>query len=511
MNRREFSLTAIGAAVLAGCGGGGGGGGGGFPFPPVAGSPPPAPPAPPAPPVEPPVVIPPAPPNPPLGPELATPSSLPVSTIFAQSIVNNDGDKRSVGPGQANFWDLTPAFGIGDGWNGQFAEAWTLGVTVGRRTREFNGDQTFAELTPLGPEMTEADGLKVVTLSTEAPFQANDTSAFLHAVPDARLQQKIDLTGAVSPVRLFWNGMWGTFRGNFSDEEAYMRVVLLDTNGAVLQTLFNVDRDGNRMGRWASARLDAYVGQQVVLSFEQRAFGQGAYIDDVTASDSSPRSRELVVNGDFSAGFDGWTVVRPKVAQNIRSGLRDVNGLDVQRTFYAQPNLLWARLTDTFHNRGASPVTATVTYTSFLGSYGAGIIYPLPGVDVGVGATPGGLAVWDGMAADLGTGRVAGRDAGFVFGAASSVDYLSATALQTVGGSNRVQVTFEITVPAGGTVTLANFLILTGTNTGLTATDAAARATEVDTQAADIVKNFRTNFVYQRGLTQAQLDTLKNF
>jgi hypothetical protein len=28
--------------------------------------------------------------------------------------------------------------------------------------------------------------------------------------------------------------------------------------------------------------------------------------------------------------------------------------------------------------------------------------------------------------------------------------------------------------------------------------------------AADIANNFKTNFVYQRGLTQAQLDTLKN-
>lgn len=509
MNRREFSLTAIGVAVLAGCGGGGGGGGGGFPFPPITGALAPAPldpsaPQPESPVPNPPVPNPPAPPNPPLGPELATPSSLPASTIFAQSIVNRDDD-RSVGPGQANYWDLTPYFGIGEGWNNQFAGAWMLDVTVGRRTESFDGDQTLAELTSLGPEMSDADGLKVVTLTTEPPFRANDTSAFLHAVPDARIQQKIDLTGAVTPVRLNWNGIWGVFRGNFSDEPAFMQVVLRDTSGGLLSTLFKVDRDDNRTGRWGAARLDAYVGQQVILSFEQCAFGQGTFIDDVTASDSSPRARELIVNGDFGAGFDGWTVVRPKVAQNIRSGKRTLKGLEVQRTFYAQPNLLWARLTDTFHNPGASPITAVVRYNSFLASYGAGIIYPMPGV----GATPSGLVVWDGLG--TGGGRDFGRDAGFVFGAADVVGYQSATALQTPNGSSQVEVKFNITVPAGGTVTLANFLILTGTNTGLTATDITARATEVDTQAADIVKNFRTNFVYQRGLTQAQLDTLKNF
>jgi hypothetical protein len=74
-----------------------------------------------------------------------------------------------------------------------------------------------------------------------------------------------------------------------------------------------------------------------------------------------------------------------------------------------------------------------------------------------------------------------------------------------------VTVQFDITVPAGGTVTLANFLILTGTNTWIGATGTAARATEVDTQAAAITANFRTDVVYQRGLTQQQLDTLKNF
>ncbi|HYP70134.1 MAG TPA: hypothetical protein VEP93_04575, partial [Variovorax sp.] len=203
------------------------------------------------------------------------------------------------------------------------------------------------------------------------------------------------------------------------------------------------------------------------------------------------------VNGDFSAGLSGWTVSQTRGAQNIRSGTRTLRGLEVQRTFYAQPDQAWARMTDTFHNPSASSITAKATYTSFLGSYGAGVIYPP------AGAPQKALAVWDGLGQ--------GRDAGFVFGAADDVAYASASTLNTSDGSNVVTVAFDITVPAGGTVTLVNFLILTGTNTWIGATSIAARATEVDAQAAAIATKFRTSALYRRGLTQQQIDTLKNF
>lgn len=500
MDRRRFALSAMGIAVLSGCGGGGSGGGGGFAFPPVGVPPAPAPgeppaPMPPAP--QPPVPPAPNPPAPPAGPELATPTLLPASTILAQSIVNHDNDTyASVGPGQANFWDLRPDFCIGDGWNGQFAGALALNVKVGNRSEGFDGDQTFAELTPLGPEMTATDGMKVVSTTTDPQFQSNGVAAFLHPVPDARLQQTLDLRQAVGRVNLGWTGMWGALRGNFSDEPAFMQVVLRDTSGGLLATLFKIDSSGST-GTWGFAWLTAYVGQVVVLSFEQCNRGQGTSIELVSVDDSAPRSRSFIVNGDFSAGLSGWTVSQTRGVQNIRSGIRTLRGLEVQRTFYAQPSQSWGRMTDTFHNPSASSVTARVTYTSFLGSYGSGVIYPPAGAPLKA------LTVWDGMGQ--------GRDAGFVFGAADSVGYASAVTLNASDGNNMVTVQFDITVPAGGTVTLANFLILTGTNTWIGATSTAARAAEVDTQAAAIAANFRTDVVYQRGLTQQQLDTLKNF
>ncbi|SCX74021.1 hypothetical protein [Variovorax sp. EL159] len=512
MDRRRFALSAVGIAVLSGCGGGGGGGG--FAFPPVGVPPAPAPGEPPAPmppapqpPVPPVPPAPPAPnpPAPPASPELATPTLLPASTILAQSIVNHDNDLYpSVGPGQANFWDLTPDFSIGNGWNDQFAGsgvgigsgALALSVKVGNRSKGFDSDQTFKDLTPLGPEMTAADGMKVVSITTDPQFQSNGTAAFLHPVPDARLQQTLDLRKAVGRVNLGWSGKPGVLRGNFNDEPAFMQVVLRDTSGRLLNTLYKTDSSGPS-GTWGFAWLTAYVGQVVVLSFEQCNRGQGTSIEMVSVDDSAPRSQSFIVNGDFSAGLSGWTVSQTRGVQNIRSATRTLNDLDVQRTFYAQPNQSWGRMTDTFHNPTASSITAKVTYTSILGSYGAGVIY------APVGAPQKALTVWDGL------GK--GRDTGFVFGAADHVSYTSTSALNASDGNNIVTMDFDITVPAGGTVTLVNFLILTGTNTWIGATSTAARATEVDTQAAAIAANFRTDVLYQRGLTQLQIDTLKNF
>jgi hypothetical protein len=252
-------------------------------------------------------------------PELATPTLLPASTILAQSIVNHDNDTyASVGPGQANFWDLRPDFCIEEGWNGQFAGALALSVKVGNRSAGFDGDQAFADLTPLGPEMTEADGMKVVSITTDTQFQSNGVAAFLHPVPDARLQQTLDLRQAVGRVNLGWSGMWGALRGNFSDESAFMQVVLRDTGGGLIKTLFKVDSSGTT-GTWGFAWLTAYAGQVVVLSFEQCNRGQGTSIEIVSVNDEAPRSGNFLVNGDFSAGLSGWTVSQTRGVQNVRS------------------------------------------------------------------------------------------------------------------------------------------------------------------------------------------------
>lgn len=509
MDRRKFSLSMVGAAVLAGCGGGGGGSSGGFAFPPVSAAPPAPAPAP-APEVAPPAPAP-APVAPP-APELATPTSLPAGTMFLQTIAATDGD-ASMAPGQANIWDLNEDFSIEDGGNDQFDGTLHLFVDVAGTRTAFPSDQTYAELTALGPEMGPADGIKTVSFISDTAFlTTTGRYAYLHPGIEVRLQQTLNLTTATGPaISLAWSGTPSPgFTGSaLSDPAQYGQVVVRDAAGALLAILFRVDGSGVT-GTWGSASLAAFAGQTVVLSFEQRIWAGGPYsnnnlprgsvLDDVSVKDGA--NTEFVVNGDFEAEGTGWTISASKASQNVRTGTRTVNGLEVQRTFYTQPNLLWARLTDVFHNPTAAPIVAEVSYETDLGSDGLGIIYPTPG------ATQKALTAWDYKSNG---GRDGDRDVGFAFGTADLVDYKSDTALGARNGSDQLLFKFNITVPAGGSVTLMNFVVMSGIDTGLTATDITARSTEVDTQLADIANNFRTNFVYQRGLTQAQLDTVKNF
>ena len=413
-----------------------------------------------------------------------------------QSILNKDGGNNA-GPGQANYWDLSRDFTLNDVSCDQFDGALTLSVAVGGTSNTFPSDQTYAELTALGPEMGVADGLKLVSFSTDPNFVLHGTTtAYLHAVPNARLQQTLNLAGAVGALTLSWNGNVGSTSDMFNDEPGFVQVVLRDTASNLLTTLYRQDSSGTA-GTWGNASLTAYAGQTVVLSFEQYCVSQGTSIDDVSVTDSAATPVQFVVNGNFEAGSTGWTVPAAKSAQNIRSGSRTLMGLTVQRTFYSQPNLLWARWTDTFTNPTAAAINAVVSYDNNLGSDNAGIIYPTPG------ATLKSLTSWDGSGSD--------RDYALVFGAADVVTYKSASALNTYDGSEAPQFQFNISVPPGATVTLMNFIVLTGTSTWMGAVDVTAKATEADTQAADIANNFRPNLAYQRGLTQQQLDTLKNF
>ena len=510
MDRRTFSFSMVGAAVasLYGCGGGGDSAPAPSPTPVATASPPPQAVVPaPTPETVPAAAPEPAPaPEPPPGPQLATATALPAATVFFQTVEAADGD-RNAAPGQANYWDLSNYFSLGDGSNDQFDGGLGLSVDVAGTVASFPGDQDYAELTAMGPEMGASDGVKQVSFTTDSSspdsgspgsrsLAAGTISAVLHPVPNARLQQTLDLTAAVGHgVSLTWSGTQGSSNGNVANEPFFMQVVVRDSSGALLSTLYRRDNDAT-MGSWGTASLTAFAGQTVVLCFEQRAAYEGARLDDVSVKDAVT-STEFVVNGDFEAGALGWTVPAGKVSQNVSCGVRALNGLQVQRSFYTQPNQLWGRMTDTFSNPTGAPVTAVVTYQTNLGSDDGGIIYPTPGA---IGKA---LSTWDGATGD--------RDLGWIFGAADKVQYTSATTLDTFDGDEDISVAFNLTVPAGGMVTLINFIVLTGTDTRQVALDASARATEVDTMAAAIGNNFRSDFAYQRGLTQAQLDSLKNF
>lgn len=477
MDRRRFSLSVMMLAAVAGCGGGG-----------TDGEPTPGP----------------TPAPPPKGPELATDTSLPAGTVFAQSSKALDGNP-SVAPNQANRFELGGAFTILDGGGNQFDEALSLSLEVGGRSLDFPDDLTYPELTPLGPELGKADGVELVTFSDDPQFVLSGTrSAVLHIAPDVRLQRTVNLAAAaLHGVELQWSDYIDDGHGTFFNQEpGYYQVVVRSPLGALLATLYRVG-PGGAVGTRGRASLTAFAGQTVVLSFERHLGSGYVAVDSVSAKDTTTGT-EFIQNGDFERGGDGWNVPVHSVSQNIRSGVREAHGLSMQRTFYTQPNLMWGRMTDVFTNNTGSRVAATIKYGTNLGSNGSGFIYSTPG------AAGGALSTWD-------TGKPGGgrevrfaRDASWVFGKAEAVEYESTSTIDSKDGGEVVEVVFNVVVPAGDSVTLINFLVLSGGATGRTAADLSARAVDTDAIAADIAKNFRTNFSYQRGLTRKQLDTAKN-
>lgn len=472
MDRRKFSISMVAAAVLAGCGGGGSDD--------VAPAPAPATPPPAA-----------------DLPEFASATTLPAATLFAQNMVATDGDGGAA-PGQANYFDLESDFSISDGYDDQFDGALELEVEINGTPVSFPSDQTYAELTALGPEMTAADGLKTVTFTTDPDWVfAGTCTAVLHPVRGARLQQTLDLRPAAgNPVDLTWAGNSMASGYNFNDEPFYMQVVLRDTGGNLLTTLYRRDRTGTT-GAWGTASLTAFAGQVVVLCFEQDTPYGSTLVDNVSVIDTVTAT-EYVTNGGFETGGTGWTVPAGRVAQNIRSGLRTLPGAGtLQRTFYTEPGVAWGRMTDVFTNTSGARIQARIKYHTNLGSDDAGIIYSTPN------AGGRALTAWDGDASD--------RDLALVFGVGATAAFQSATALSTYDGSDNIDVHFDVDVPAGGTVTLINFIVLSGNDTGLSAGSAGARAAQVDALAADIANNFRTKLAYQRGLTPQQLETVENF
>ena len=462
MDRRTFSLSLLSAAVLAGCGGG-------------SVQEPLAPPAPA-----------PAPgPGPVPGPE--TPSALPVRTVFARmnTPVDTDGFHS---PLQSGTFELDTDFSIWDGGDDQLDGAFGLSVRIGDDTHVFEHDQTYAELQAFGPELGPDDGV--------LHAYVHDGAAWLPVGPDVRLQQTVDLRAAAGhALELTWSGTPSVGYEGF-EVPFFLQVVVRDAAGELLATLYRLDEAGET-GQWGAAALDAYAGQVITLAFEQVSSDMNATRIDAVSLVDLDTSTEYIANGDFSTAA-GWTMPARPVVQNIASGEREVPGLGkVQRRFYTQPNVQWARMTDVFTNTGDAPVNATIVYDSNLGSDGAGIIYETPGTNGQA------LTTWDGNARD--------RDVAFVFGSARDVEYRSTDQLETYNGDDNLRWSFDVTVPAGGSVTVVNFVVMTGVDTGQVAADTSARAEEADTIAADIVDHFRTDPLLRRGMTQAQLDTLVNF
>ena len=428
-----------------------------------------------------------------LGTLIASPAMSPV-TVFNQTIARADGN-WSPFPGQANYWDINSDFSLSDGGDDQFDGA--LNLTVGATS--FPYDQDYSELTYYGPTVGIADGLVVAAVTDGSDGNTSVISgvysAALGSVSDAKLQQTLNLAAATGTVTLTWSNAGNFNSGSMANEPAStFQVVLRDTNGNLLSTLY----DNLGTGTYGTADLTAYAGQTVVLSFERFGSVHGNYvaIDDVSVTDGA--ATQFVVNGDFESGdLTSWATNDPQEIQNVTSGVRSLEGLDVKRSFYTVPDKEWGRWVDVFENNTGSPITKTVTYTTNLGSDGAGIIYSSP--NTGNKA----LSSWDGDTGD--------RDVGIVIGNATTVTFLSDDDFGNYNGDDYIYNTFDITVPAGGRVAIVHFIVMNGTDTYNTATSVSDLATDVDTQVKNIVDNFWVDSQYRNGMTQAQIDAIVNF
>jgi hypothetical protein len=291
------------------------------------------------------------------------------------------------------------------------------------------------------------------------------------------------------------------------------RVVVRNQGGDLRQVLLpapQTDLPDTHVG----ISLDNFAGQTIVLSFEEQSstnswgwqpgqIRQYAIIDNVSIKDKN--NNELLVNGDFSSNLTGWKTNDPQELQNMTSDSRKLEGLDVKRSFFTAPSKHWGRWVDVFSNSTGSPVSRTITYDTQLGSNGGGVIYTSTS-----GTTS--LTSWDSRAYTSGVPGVpdGSRDIGWVFGNASSVNFIS---YPNIGSSDIITVTFDITVPAGGSVALVNFIIMDGHDTGGETPigyDSAKKANAIDVVATDIVKNFWIDKPqYLQGMTQEQIVAIK--
>jgi len=152
---------------------------------------------------------------------------------------------------------------------------------------------------------------------------------------------------------------------------------------------------------------------------------------------------------------------------------------------------------DVFENNTITATSVTITYHTNLGNDSQGIIY------TPTGSSSQALVSWDGDGAD--------RDLGMVFGNAVSLTYLSATTISGSDGSDDIYFYYPITVPANSKVSIVNFIVMNGINTGETASAITDKATAIDTEVLRILNNFWSDVQYREGMTQEQIDAVLNF
>jgi hypothetical protein len=449
------------------------------------------------------------------GPTLGTVITSPTVSYtigWAQTVPLSTGatgtETLGVFPGQANKWDLGQDFTLVSGGDDQFNYALTLEVITAATSSTFLPDQTYDEMIFMTPKMDATAGVKVAAVSDGLDLYisalSGTYSAYLNSTSDSKLQQIVSLGTATGIITASWTDSVHICDGSTGYTSSYRVVAYNAATGAELAELLAVNGSFSDTDDTSeTADLTAFSGQTIVLSFEQKSIHESSddcytVIDDVSVKDSAGSPVEFVTNGDFETGYlTPWITNTPSESQNVTTGSRDLAGLEVKRSFYTVPNKLWGRWVDLFENKLASAITATIHYNTGLGSVGYGIIYDTPG------AISKSVTSWDGSGV--------GRDIGWVFGSNDLVSYSSETGLGDGGGSDFVDVYYHVTIQPGQKLSIVNFIVMNGTDTGTLARSVDDKATEIDTEAAKIWTDFKTDNQYRDGMTQDQINAIHNF
>lgn len=358
-----------------------------------------------------------------------------------QKVAATDGDGHSF-PGHANRWDLEEHGSIEDGGDDQFDDAFQLRINA----TDFPEDQVYSDVRFLTPEFGQAQGF--VGVSTR------NNRAVIAPGRNNQMLQLLDLRNATGTITLTWDDTVLKDE-DLPGEPLDYQVLVFDSNGNET-ILFQTTTDSGNTNR--NADLTAFRGAQVVLGFRVRNSsneGEVASIDNVSVLDGA--ATQFVTNGGFDGGsLNGWLDGSFPSSTNIRFANRDVDGITVQRYFYADPNKLWGRQMDTFTNNGAAPATFSVRYRTDLGSDDDGIIYVVPNTNNQA------LASFDASGDD--------RDIGLIFGNAQNLTFLSDDGVPANGNGDEEIDWFynNVTLQPGQTIVMVHFAIMTGNDTSQT-------------------------------------------
>jgi hypothetical protein len=422
-------------------------------------------------------------------------------------------------PGYRNGWALDADFAIQDGGYDQFQRAVQLHVGIpdpkptpallgnelGPSVFPFPRDQSWSELAFTTPLVQRGQALGFQVRDPIAGWTGGSVAlagnfGVRGVAPPAptRLSQAVDLTAlaAGTPLTLSWSHAGFVSDGLIpAPAAATWRVVIRDaTSGLVLVAA----HDGQALlsGPVTPVDATAAAGKQVTVDFELLGSPRGfVFVDDVSLVSTT----EHLLNGGFElASIAPWTVIGEEQPCQVVAGRRTVGGLEIERRVFARPDRRWARFVDVFRNTSTAAITTEANYLHELGAVTNAVIRTRPGLKA--------LTAWDG-----GMISPARRDVAIVHGSSALLpEFLSVSTPGAGDGSPNVWTRFPLTVPAGQSRVIVQFVVLTELATG-DSPSALATPTQASLEADAIVSGFWPSATYREGMTAAEVASIVNF